>query len=44
MSNNIEYNYKLNKDQKLKLNINLDIKITTYMSWNNIKGKVLPVQ
>ena len=30
MSNNIEYNYKLNKDQKLKLNINLDIKITTY--------------
>ena len=41
--NNIEYNYKLNKDQKLKLNINLDIKITTYISWNNIKGKVLPV-
>ena len=41
--NNIEYNYKLNKDQKLKLNINLDIKITTYISWNNIKGKVLSV-
>ena len=41
--NNIEYNYKLNKDQKLKLNINLDIKITTYISWNNIKGKVLTV-
>ena len=41
--NNIEYNYKLNKDQKLKLNIKLDIKITTYISWNNIKGKVLSV-
>lgn len=41
--NNIEYDYRLNKDEKLKLNINLNIKITTYVSWNNIKTKVLPV-
>lgn len=41
--NNIEYDYRLNKDEKLKLNINLNIKITTYVSWNNIKSKVLPV-
>ena len=41
--NNIEYDYRLNKDEKLKLNINLNIKITTYVSWNNIKAKVLPV-
>ncbi|MBP3916112.1 hypothetical protein [Clostridium sp.] len=41
--NNIEYDYRLNKDEKLNLNINLNIKITTYVSWNNIKSKVLPV-
>ena len=41
--NNIEYDYRLNKDEKLKLNIDLNIKITTYVSWNNIKSKVLPV-
>lgn len=41
--NNIEYDYRLNKDEKLNLNINLNIKITTYVSWNNIKAKVLPV-
>ena len=41
--NNIEYDYRLNKDEKLKLNIDLNIKITTYVSWNNIKAKVLPV-
>ena len=39
--NNIEYDYRLNKDEKL--NINLNTKITTYVSWNNIKAKVLPV-
>lgn len=41
--NNIEYDYRLNKDEKLNLNINLNIKITTYVSWSNIKAKVLPV-
>ena len=41
--NNIEYDYRLNKDEKLNLTINLNIKITTYVSWNNIKSKVLPV-
>ena len=40
---NFEYDYGLNEEEKNKLQINLKIKITTYISWNCIKEKVLNV-
>ena len=38
---NFQYEKGLNKEEKNKLQIDLKIKITTYISWNNIKAKKL---
>lgn len=40
---NFEYKKDLNKEEKIKLQIDLKIKITTYISWNNIKAKKLAI-
>ena len=40
---NFQYEKGLNKEEKNKLQIDLKIKITTYISWNNIKAKKLAI-
>lgn len=40
---NFEYDYGLNEKEKIKLQINLKTEITTYISWNSIKEKVLNI-
>lgn len=41
--NNIEYDYRLNNEERKNLKINLIARINSYISWKNIKKKVIPV-
>lgn len=40
---NFEYDYRLNKEKIIDLQMNLKARITTYISWRNIKAKALTV-
>lgn len=41
--NNIENDSMINKEEIMSLKINVFTKVTTYISWNNIKAKVVAV-
>ena len=41
--NNIEYDKNISIIEKFDFKVNIKAEINTYLSWNNIKAKVIPI-
>ena len=41
--NNIEYDKNISIIEKINFKVNIKAEINTYLSWNNIKAKVIPI-
>ena len=41
--NNIEYDKNISIIEKINFKVNIKAEISTYLSWNNIKSKVIPI-